>query len=75
MKYTVVKAFTDLQDENHVYWQGDSFPRKGRAKKERIEELSTDQNARGEVLIQEVAKDNEPQGDETPNSETPADDE
>lgn len=75
MKFTVIADFTDLQDENHIYRKGDSFPRKGRVKKERIEELSTDQNARGEVLIQEVAKENEPEGDELKDDETPANDE
>ncbi|WP_187441981.1 hypothetical protein [Sutcliffiella horikoshii] len=53
-KYRVVKAFTDLQDENHVYRVGDKFPRSGRAKKERIEELSSKDNKRKEVLIEEV---------------------
>lgn len=53
-KYEVVKDFTDLQDDNHVYHKGDKYPRKGKAKKERIEELSTDKNERGEVLIKEV---------------------
>lgn len=53
-KYEVIKDFTDLQDNNHVYVKGDKFPRSGRAKKERIEELSTKDNKRNEVLIKEV---------------------
>ncbi|MGD6832576.1 hypothetical protein ACQCT5_10455 [Sutcliffiella halmapala] len=53
-KYKVVKAFTDLQDDNHVYRVGDKFPRSGRAKKDRIEELSGTDNKRKEVLIEEV---------------------
>lgn len=53
-KYKVIKAFTDLQDDNHVYRVGDKFPRSGRAKKERIEELSSSDNAQGEPVIEEV---------------------
>lgn len=53
-KYTVVKDFTDLQDENHVYRKGDKYPRTGRAKKERIEELSSTENALGYAVIEEV---------------------
>lgn len=53
-KYKVIKAFTDLQDDNHVYRVGDKFPRSGRAKKERIEELSSSDNAIGEPVIEEV---------------------
>lgn len=52
MPYVVLKDFTDLQDENHVYRTGDKYPRKGRGKKERIEELSTSENIRGEPLIE-----------------------
>lgn len=40
MKYQVIKDFKDLQDDNHVYRVGDKYPRKGRVKNERIEELS-----------------------------------
>ena len=56
-KYEVVKDFTDLNDEDYVYAKGDKYPRSGRAKKERIEELSTKKNKRGEVLIKEVKED------------------
>lgn len=56
-KYEVIKDFTDLEDENHIYHKGDKFPRKGKSTKKRIEELSTDKNKRGEPLIQEVKKD------------------
>lgn len=54
MKYIVKKDFKDLQDQNHVYRKGDYYPRKGRAKKERIEELTRDQNAHGVPLIEEI---------------------
>ena len=53
MSYVVIKDFTDLQDENHIYRTGDKYPRKGRWKKERINELSGSDNLRGEPLIQE----------------------
>ncbi|AZJ23166.1 hypothetical protein CT694_27430 [Bacillus wiedmannii bv. thuringiensis] len=52
-KHIVIKDFMDLQDDNHVYRQGDHYPRKGRAKKERAEELSGSENLRGEPLIKE----------------------
>lgn len=57
MPYKVIKAFTDLQDGKHVYRPGDAYPRKGRAAKKRAEELSTNENLRGEPLIEEVKTD------------------
>lgn len=53
-KYVVVQDFTDSQDKNHVYRKGDKFPQSGRAKKERIEELSGSDNRLGKPLIREV---------------------
>lgn len=53
MSHVVVKDFKDLQDDNYIYRVGDKFPHKGRAKKERIEELSGSDNLRGEPLIEE----------------------
>lgn len=53
-KYTVLKDFTDLQDDNHVYLADDPYPRKGKSTKKRIEELSTTNNKRNEIFIQEV---------------------
>jgi hypothetical protein len=53
-KYKVIKNFTDLQDENHVYRKGDKYPRSGRAKKERVEELSGSENGLGYAVIEEV---------------------
>ena len=53
--YKVVKAFTDLQDNNHVYLAGDKFPREGaKVSDERAAELASDKNARGEALIEAV---------------------
>lgn len=53
MKYKVIKQFRDLQDDNHVYNVGDKYPRKGRASKDRINELSSSENKIGEPLIAE----------------------
>lgn len=54
MSYIVIKDFKDLQDSNHIYRVGDKYPHKGRAKKERLEELSGSDNRRGIPLIKEV---------------------
>lgn len=54
MPFRVIKDFKDLQDDNHVYRVGETYPRKGRAKKERAEHLATDQNAHGVPLIEET---------------------
>jgi len=55
MSYTVVKYFTDLQDNNFAYHEGDTFPREGlEVSDERIKELSTTANRRGVVLIEKV---------------------
>ena len=56
-KYVVLEDFADVQEGNHVYRQGDHYPRKGRAKKERVEELSGSENLRGEPLIKERKSD------------------
>lgn len=53
--FEVIKDFTDSKDGKHVYRVGDKYPRKGKATKARIEELSTKKNKRKEVLIKEVA--------------------
>lgn len=56
-KYRVIKDFTDLEDDNYVYKKDDPFPRTGRAKKARIDELLGTDNKRGEPLIEEVKED------------------
>lgn len=53
MPHVVIKDFKDLQADNHIYRAGDKYPRKGKGKKERIEELSGSENKRGEPLIKE----------------------
>lgn len=53
--YKVVKDFTDLTDNNHVYLAGDTYPRKGaKPDAKRVDELSSKFNKRGEVLIEAV---------------------
>ena len=55
--YKVVKDFTDLNDNNHVYLAGDEYPRKGvKPSAKRIDELCSKFNKRGEVLIEEVVE-------------------
>ena len=58
-KYEVISAFRDLQDEDHIYHVGDKFPRKGRAKKERLEELMGPDNLIGKPVIREVEEGDE----------------
>jgi len=54
--YKVVKDFTDATDK-HIYLVGDKYPRKGvKPSEDRIKELSTAANRRGEILIEEIAK-------------------
>lgn len=53
-KYVAVKAFTDLQDGNHVYKEGHVYPRDNKkADPKRVEELSTKKNRRKEAVIKE----------------------
>jgi hypothetical protein len=50
--YKVVKHFTDLQDDNHAYNTGDTFPRKGfKVDEKRIQELLGNDNKQGTSLI------------------------
>lgn len=54
MRYTVIRDFTDLQDNNFKYRVGDEFPRPGmKVSDERIDELSTTKNRRGLPMIEE----------------------
>ena len=55
--YRVIKAFTDLQDNNHAYSVGDTFPHNGvEIDAERIAELASDKNRRHIPLIEEIAE-------------------
>ena len=50
--YKVVKYFTDLQDDNHAYNVGDTYPREGLSvTKKRINELKSNKNRQGIPLI------------------------
>ena len=55
MTNKVIKYFTDLQDNNHEYNEGDVFPREGKeVSEERLDELSTKNNRQGVPLIERV---------------------
>lgn len=54
--YKVLHAFTDLQDNNYGYAEGDIFPHNGfEPLASRYEELSGKSNRRGISLIEEIA--------------------
>lgn len=53
--YKVIKFFTDLQDKNHPYNVGDSFPRKGlEVSEQRIKKLASADNLQKTPLIEEI---------------------
>ena len=53
--YKVISYFTDLQDFNHPYKVGDTFPRLGlKVSNERLEELASSKNKQGKPLIEKV---------------------
>lgn len=53
--YKVIESFTDLQDNNYVYYVGDTFPHNGvDVDAGRIAELASDKNRRGVPLIEEI---------------------
>lgn len=53
MAYKVIATFRDLQDNNHLYHAGDTFPRKGTvASPKRITELATNSNKAGKQFIE-----------------------
>ena len=53
--YIVAKYFTDLQDNDHPYQVGETFPREGlEVSEDRLAELTSTDNKRGEVLIKAV---------------------
>jgi hypothetical protein len=57
MRYTVIKAFTDLKDNNYIYRVGDEYPRHGlKVNAERAEELSGKNNRQGIPLIEPVSE-------------------
>ena len=55
--YRVINRFFDLQDNNHAYSVGDTFPHNGvEVDAERIAELASDKNRLGVPLIEEIAE-------------------
>lgn len=55
MAYKVIKDFTDEQSGGRVYRKDNVFPAEGlQVTDERLKELSTKENKRNEVLIEEV---------------------
>ena len=59
--YKVLAYFTDLQDNNHPYDEGDIFPRDGLSVSEnRLQELSSTRNRRNIKLIELVEDKQEP---------------
>ena len=53
--YRATVAFNDFKDNNRSYEAGEEYPRPGlRVTKARLTELSTDANASGFPLIEEV---------------------
>lgn len=54
--YEVIHFFTDLNDENHAYHTGDTFPRDGvSVSDDRVKELSGNENKLGLPLIKAVS--------------------
>ena len=50
--YIVLEEFVDLQDDKHMYKEGDEYPRTGYSPlEERIKELLTGANVLGKPLI------------------------
>lgn len=70
MAYKVIKYFTDMQDNDFEYNEGDVYPRKDLSVlPSRIKELSTTQNRRKEILIVEVPDEEKPKKEKKPKSE------
>ena len=55
--YKVIRYFTDLQDDDYIYREGDTYPRKGlKPTADRINELASDKNKRGLPLIKKAVE-------------------
>lgn len=55
MAYKVLKHFTDIQDNNYAYNEGDMYPREGMSVlPSRLRELATNENRQGVALIVEI---------------------
>ena len=56
MTYVALERFADLQDGNHIYEAGESYPRPGfNAAQQRIDELAGSDNRMGRPLIADVS--------------------
>ncbi len=56
--YKVIRYFTDLQDHDHAYNVGDTFPRNGlTVTQSRLDELAGNSNKQGRALIEVVKED------------------
>lgn len=55
-KYSVIHTFKDLKDNEHIYIENkDFYPREGlEPTKKRIEELASEKNKIGKVLIKKI---------------------
>ena len=74
MMYEVIRHFTDLQDINYKYVEGDTYPREGYTPtKKRIAELASDKNKQKTALIKEIEE--APEVIETETVETSAEEE
>ena len=74
MTYSVIKHFTDLQDNNYKYREGSTYPREGYAPSaERIEELSTDKNRlKTPLIVPNIVLSNEDTAEEEATAEVAA---
>ncbi|ELK47186.1 hypothetical protein [Halobacillus sp. BAB-2008] len=63
--FRVIQSFTDAHTRQ-VYKEGDNYPRRGQVSKERVEELSSDQNKLGKPLIEPFNVVTEEEEQETP---------
>ena len=76
MAYKVIKHFVDLQDGNHKYNVGDTYPRKGvDVLQSRINELASKNNRQGVPLIEEIPEKEEEPKKENKKSAEKADEE
>lgn len=69
--YKVIKFFTDLQDKDHPYNVGDTFPREGmKVTEDRLAELAGPSNKQGVPLI-EFVNEEHPDEEVTESAEKP----
>ena len=56
--YKVIRYFTDLQDNDYPYYEGDTFPRDGMTvTRQRLEELASKNNKQRVPLIEKAKSD------------------